>query len=311
MLKVIVKKSPIAGKGIFAAQNFKIGEVVFVLHGPIIKYPTVPDWRNGQNWLNIAKFTWKIPDHDNVWNYINHSCRPNSLLTGGTKVVAIRPISNGDEVVIDYSCTEAVAAWKMKCHCRQKNCRGVIRSIQYLPKNLFEKYKNYIPLFLKKEYLQHKFYSGRAKSGSPAIFAKQMIIKNETIFIIKGPVIKYTRPPRYQIGYHWLGISKNIWLIPFRNNPWWQLRHSCDPNVGLKDKTKVVAMRDIRADEELVVDDSITEADIKWHFACHCGSKKCRKTVKSIQFLPQALFKKYKPYIPDFFRQEYLNSRKI
>ena len=159
--------------------------------------------------------------------------------------------------------------------------------------------------FLRKEYLQQKVYVGELKNKMPAIFAKRLIKKNEVLFIAKGPIITYSRAPNYKIGFKWLGLGRNLWMIPLRHNPWWTMRHSCEPNVGLRGQTKVVAMRPIKANEEINIDDSITEIDPHWHVRCSCGSKTCRKTIRSIQYLPEKLFKKYQPYTPNFFRQVY------
>lgn len=61
-------------------------------------------------------------------------------------------------------------------------------------------------------------------------------------------------------------------------------------------------MRDILEDEELTVDDSTIEDDPRWKRQCHCGAKNCRKVIRSVQYLPPALFKKYKPYLSSFIQ---------
>src|SRR3989338_2082559 len=306
MNNVIVKSSTIAGRGIFASKDLKKGDTILIVDGPVIKYPFLPDWRVGMNHLNIGPNMWKIAYRDNPWNFINHSCSPNSGLLGKTKVVAMSKIKKGQEVTIDYSCTEAsTSQWRMKCNCHTKECRKLIRSIQFLPSDLFKKYKKYIPKFLQREYLAQKVYVEQLKNGSEAVFAKDRIRKGDILFTVKGPTIRYSKAPHPQIGLRWLGIAKNVWIIPQRQNPWWSMRHSCRPNVGLKNKTQVVAMRGIASNEEITIDDSITEADPNWKFVCHCKSQHCRKVVRSIQYLPKSLFQKYKPFIPEVFQKIY------
>jgi len=311
-IKLVVKPSPIAGRGVFAEQDFKKGEIIFKPRGATIKYPSAPDWRIGANWFNVGPNTWRIADRGTLWNFLNHSCEPNAILKGSTAVVALHPIKTSQEVTIDYSSTEASSSqMKMTCHCQSPSCRRVIRSIQYLPEKLFRKYQRYIMPFLRKEYLQQKVYVGQTKNNAPTIFAKRPIKKNEVLFIVKGPIITYSRAPDYKIGFKWLGLGRNLWMIPLRHNPWWTMRHSCEPNVGLRGQTEVVAMRPIKANEEINIDDSVTEADPRWHVKCSCGSKTCRKTIRSIQYLPEKLFKKYKPYIPAFFRQVHKKRRHL
>lgn len=59
------------------------------------------------------------------------------------------------------------------------------------------------------------------------------------------------------------------------------LNHSCDPNVGLRDAISIVAIRDIPAGEELVIDYTFWECDSTWKLknVCNCGGWNCRKNV--------------------------------
>ena len=59
------------------------------------------------------------------------------------------------------------------------------------------------------------------------------------------------------------------------------MNHSCDPNVWMADTVTLVARRDIAADEELIVDYALFEAnqDAVMSWQCVCGSPHCRKRV--------------------------------
>ena len=302
--KIIIKKSSIEGKGVFASGNFKINERILTITGPTITYKVPPNWWIGSDWLNVGRNRWKIADSDNPWIFLNHSCRPNAILNNARRVVAIRPIGIDDEVTIDYSFTEAMPTWKMKCECGLPQCRGTIRSVQFLPEMLFKKYRKYMSQFLQKEYLTQKVCVEHVKNKC-SVTAKRKIKKGEIAFTVEGPVIKYSVAPDSKIGFKWLGLGKNTWMIPYRQNPWSSLRHSCEPNVGLSGTTDVVALKNIEAGDEITIDDSITEADPNWKVTCTCGSKQCRKVIRSIQYLPEATFKKYYPYIPKLFQRVY------
>ena len=153
--------------------------------------------------------------------------------------------------------------------------------------------------------MAQKVYEDKMNNGKNALFAKEKIKKGEIVFKVKGPIIHYPKPPKSEIGFRWLGIEKNTWLIPKRDNPWYVMCHSCEPNVGLQNRTNVVAMRTIFPHQEITIDDSITEADLNWKVTCSCHSKNCRKEIRSIQYLPQKLYKKYQPFIPKFFQNTY------
>ena len=52
--------------------------------------------------------------------------------------------------------------------------------------------------------------------------------------------------------------------------------HSCDPNLGMRGEITFVAMRDIRAGEELTHDWAMTDDD-DYSIECNCGAPDCRK----------------------------------
>jgi SET domain-containing protein len=77
------------------------------------------------------------------------------------------------------------------------------------------------------------------------------------------------------------------------------VNHSCDPNCGIHDRFKIVAMRDIAPGEEVTWDYGMTENYI-WRMKCTCGSPLCRKTIGSYKTMPRAIRKKYKGYISEW-----------
>jgi SET domain-containing protein len=57
------------------------------------------------------------------------------------------------------------------------------------------------------------------------------------------------------------------------------LNHACDPNLGWAGDA-LVTLRDVAADEELVVDYALSVADPSWFLRCHCPSQRCRQMVE-------------------------------
>jgi hypothetical protein len=85
------------------------------------------------------------------------------------------------------------------------------------------------------------------------------------------------------------------------------INHSCDPNVFVRtyDGIRyVVALRDIRAGEEIAYDYSVNGyGEVVWH--CSCGAARCRRLIHSDFFhLPLELQKKYLPLLDEWFRKE-------
>lgn len=158
MKKVKISKSAISGDGIFAHENIKTGEFIDYIKGPIKHVNTISEGVSLDNpdWVGFKKNYWIDPLPP--FKYINHSCDPNCGIRGTKTVVAMKNIKEGEELTMDYAITECDTLWNFKiqtgsfCKCGSKKCRKVIRSIQFLPKNIFEKYLPYIPSSFQKLY---------------------------------------------------------------------------------------------------------------------------------------------------------------
>ena len=126
MADVIVKDSKINGKGVFAARDFKKGEVVLkwdVSHR-LSKEQVKQVPESERKYLIILKdgsyCLLKSPQR-----YVNHSCQPNTRSFDGKYNGAIRDINKGEEISGSYT-------WKggthdaFTCNCGSKNCIGKI-----------------------------------------------------------------------------------------------------------------------------------------------------------------------------------------
>ena len=65
------------------------------------------------------------------WRFLNHSCEPNTRITG-LRVVLLRPVRAGDELTFNYNSTEFDMASPFACHCGSRTCLGVIRGFVHL-----------------------------------------------------------------------------------------------------------------------------------------------------------------------------------
>jgi len=129
-----------------------------------------------------------------------------------------------------------------------------------------------------------------------SLFAKQDFQKDEIVLRIEGNIV--TTPTIYTIP-----IDFGKYIDDQRYGKC--LCHSCEPNCGIKNRTEIVAMRDILVGEEITVDyamfvpeygNEITEEEL----VCHCGSKNCRGRLGAYNRLPDDIKKKYKGYISEY-----------
>jgi uncharacterized protein len=135
------------GKGVFASRRIEPGELVW-------------DYAGEERWIKeIPKRLWRYcfqVDYDKYvvpkkWSagwFMNHSCQPNCVIMGRTKVVALRRIEPGEEVTFDYSTNVGWDGFSMKCKCGTRECRKVVRSYGFLADELKGRYGACVSAYL-------------------------------------------------------------------------------------------------------------------------------------------------------------------
>lgn len=142
------------------------------------------------------------------------------------------------------------------------------------------------------------------------VFTKKSFKKGQRISYIGGKIcVLNIRNTKDSLSHpQWIGVKKNVWIDPLY--PYNYLNHSCEPSASVKGKVTVVALKDLKPGDEVTVDYSLIEGDPRWHMYCKCGSKHCRKIIRSINFLPRNVFKNYMPVMPTYFRNLYIKNHK-
>jgi SET domain-containing protein len=137
----------VKGKGVFAARRIEPAEMVW-------------DYAGQERWIkDIPSELWKycfqvdydryvVPEKASAGWFMNHSCEPNCVIMGRTKVVALRRIEPGEEVTFDYSTNVGWEGFSMECKCGTKGCRKVVRSYGLLPEELKGRYGACVSAFL-------------------------------------------------------------------------------------------------------------------------------------------------------------------
>lgn len=147
--------------------------------------------------------------------------------------------------------------------------------------------------------VKQNVYTKYTKNKGKSIFAMKPFKRGEFIFLMAGPIVikgtKYTIP-----------IAKGLWIDPVPvDNFGKYVNHSCDPNAGIKQRTMVVAFKNIKKGEEITIDyamivyayrDEITEKGL----ICNCGSKNCRGKLGAWSKLPKKIKEKYEGFISEY-----------
>lgn len=122
--QVIVKKSRIHGKGVFAAQDFKKGEVVLHWDTSHVLSKQEVEKMSEEEKRYVSFLDGKYIAMQTPEKYVNHSCAANTKAEDFCDV-AIRDISKGEEITADYS-KELPPGFSMKCNCGSKNCQKIV-----------------------------------------------------------------------------------------------------------------------------------------------------------------------------------------
>ncbi len=163
----VIKKSKIAGSGVFANKEIEKGQTICFLNGELCSLgeilkrvnegkeePSDPLGVDDEEYLDL----------DEVSRTFNHSCDPNSFIRGKNELVAIRDINKGEEITYDYSTTmndnkEKIEnagreLWTCTCRCGSRNCRGIIDQFKTLPENILQYYisNKFMPDFMLRKF---------------------------------------------------------------------------------------------------------------------------------------------------------------
>lgn len=150
--------------------------------------------------------------------------------------------------------------------------------------------------------MQDLIYMKQTKKMGLGVFAIRDIRKDEIIAEFRGPVVMIESlegiPREVQDHLYNIGVGKYI----IAKEPAVRTNHSCEPNAGIRNDIYLIAMRDIKKDEEVTFDYSMITAD-EWDIECACGTKSCRKLIGKYKNLPDSLKQAYKDYTPEWIKR--------
>lgn len=139
------------------------------------------------------------------------------------------------------------------------------------------------------------------------VYAIRNFKKGEIIYKLRGRKINYknlcfnVKNFRKQVCNP-LQVGRNSYL--FLDKFSILFNHSCQPNAGIKNKSTLFALKDIKKGEEITYDYSTT---IDESFVCRCGSKKCRGAISDFFSLSPEIQGYYikKGAVPNFIKIKY------
>ena len=142
------------------------------------------------------------------------------------------------------------------------------------------------------------------------LFATADIAKDE-IVAVKGGHIVDRKTLRGEItprlGPVEIQIDEDLFIAPVtdeeRELSMLYSNHSCNPNLGVRGEITFVAMRDIRAGEELTHDWATTDDD-EYSVECECGAANCRKILTGKDWQRADLQTRYAGYFSAYLARK-------
>jgi len=146
------------------------------------------------------------------------------------------------------------------------------------------------------------------------VVAIENIAKDEIVAIKAGRIVNAEQLEKIsaEVGDLALQIDDDFYLTPGCvaevDDMSVFINHSCDPNVGFLGQVTYVAMRDIKAGEELFHDYSMERSD-DYFLECHCGSPLCRHQVTGQDWQLPELQERYGRYFSIYLHKKIDDAR--
>jgi len=124
MTKVIIKKSDIDKKGVFAIRDIRKGEIILKWNPMKLTKDELRSLtaKEKHYLLKIGPGSYLMQEPE---RYVNHSCEANTVVKNLSDV-ASRNIKKGEEITSDYT-KDSTSTLSFSCKCGNKKCRGYIK----------------------------------------------------------------------------------------------------------------------------------------------------------------------------------------
>ena len=168
-------------------------------------------------------------------------------------------------------------------------------------------------------WLNEKIEPRKTEEYGTGLFAVKNIRKNERLIVIGGYIMSIEEESKLPGKCNDNGVQITEDLVisiskPSEYEGYNFLNHNCEPNSGFRGQIFLVAMRDIKKNEEICIDYSMvlykTKKGPRYKLECLCGHKNCRKLITDTDWSKKELQKKYDGYFQYFIQEKIDEQRK-
>jgi uncharacterized protein len=154
----------------------------------------------------------------------------------------------------------------------------------------------------------------KSKIHGCGLFAAAEIAKDEIVAVKGGHIVTREQIEEIcaRLGPVEIQIDDDLFIAPVtveeRELSMLYSNHSCNPNIGMRGEITFLAMRDIRAGEELTHDWAMTDDD-DYSIQCNCRSSTCRDTLTGKDWQRPELQARYRGYFSAYLAKKIAAAR--
>ncbi len=143
------------GFAVYARQLLEKDELICVWTGQVVTYEAMLalSEEDKSHTIQVDEGIYLAPltPHVEPADCVNHSCAPNAGIRGQISLVAMRPITAGEEITFDYAMADSTPFDEFPCTCGAPTCRGRVTGSDWQRPELWARYQGYFSLYLERK----------------------------------------------------------------------------------------------------------------------------------------------------------------
>ena len=145
------------GRGVFALRDIPAGSLVCIFGGRVIDWASLQALSEDERRmaLQVDDELFIVSTREGPSDWVNHSCEPNTGMSGQISLVAMRRILAGEEITFDYAMTDSVPYDEFDCACGASLCRTRVSATDWLLPDLQRRYGGHFSPYLERRLVRH------------------------------------------------------------------------------------------------------------------------------------------------------------
>jgi hypothetical protein len=171
--RLVVRDSPIEGRGLFFTDDVRAGVVVLRLGGRLVSTAELDELIRGAEADPAAPYVDTVAAHDDLHlvlppetpvHFGNHSCDPTLWLAGPYALATRHAVRCGDEATLDYGTVSGGDGFRMACRCGTPACRGEVTGDDWRRADLRARYRGHWAVAL-----EQRIEAGEGRDGATTL----------------------------------------------------------------------------------------------------------------------------------------------